>query len=347
MSEDTLRDSLIEIGWRELLWFGVSAGLLAALLYIADIGEFVASLRRADTSLFVVALVVGFSSLLVWAWVWHRFFETVGIEATVSQTVRMFLTGNFLNSITPLGQFGGEPIMAYIVSETTDVEYKRTLACVVSADVVNATPFFTFTLGGILYLGVVGSLRGPFVEIGVLAVVLLVILSTVAYLLWSDDARLGATLIRLVDALEARLGRAESLFESVREGVEGIEEAFREAGNDTRFLVTTAAVSHLAILAQIASLYFVFRSLGLPTEFVPIYLIVSLSVLATLSPTPGGSGTYEAAFAGLTTLFYPVDLATAVTAAVLFRLTTYWPGILVGGVALLTLRDEMAASPEE
>ena len=346
MSNDTLKDSLVDIGWREWIWFIVSGALLAGLVYLADIGEFVASLRRADTSLFLVALVVGFSSLLVWAWVWHRFFETVGIEATVSQTVRMFLTGNFLNSITPLGQFGGEPIMAYIVSETTDVEYEKTLACVVSADVVNATPFFTFTLGGILYLGVFGSLRGPLVEIAALSVVLLGLLSLVAYLLWSDDRNLGAILVRLIDALEARLGRAESLFESVRESVEGIEKAFQKAGNDRRFLITTAAISHLAILAQIVSLYFVFRSLGLPTEFVPLYLIVNLSVIATLSPTPGGAGTYEAAFAGLTTLFYSVDLATAVTAAVLFRLTTYWPGIPVGAVALLTLRDEMRASPD-
>ena len=345
MSNDTLKDSLVDIGWREWIWFIVSGALLAGLVYLADIGEFVTSLRRADTSLFLVALVVGFSSLLVWAWVWHRFFETVGIEATVSQTVRMFLTGNFLNSITPLGQFGGEPIMAYIVSETTDVEYEKTLACVISADVVNATPFFTFTLGGILYLGVFGSLRGPLVEIAALSVVLLGLLSLVAYLLWSDDRNLGAILVRLIDALEARLGRAESLFESVRESVEGIEKAFQKAGNDRRFLITTAAISHLAILAQIVSLYFVFRSLGLPTEFVPIYLIVNLSVIATLSPTPGGAGTYEAAFAGLTTLFYSVDLATAVTAAVLFRLTTYWPGIPVGAVALLTLRDEMRASP--
>jgi len=334
----------IDLGRRDLLWFGVSGAVLVALLYLADVGEFVASLRRADTSLFAAAVVVGFSSLLVWAWVWHRFFRTVGIGAPASRTVRMFLTGNFLNSITPLGQFGGEPIMAYIVAETTDADYETALACVVSADILNATPFFTFTLGGILYLGVVGSLQGPFVEIGALAVVLLALVSLVAYLLWSADGTLGAVLVRILEALEARLGRAESLFESAAESVVEIENAFREAGNDRRFLVTTAAVSHLAILAQIASLYLVFRSLGLPIALVPLYLIVNLSVIATLSPTPGGSGTYEAAFSGLVLLFFPVELATAVTAAILFRLTTYWPGILVGAVAFLTLRGETAAA---
>jgi len=338
MTDERLLD-IVDIGWRGWFWFAVSGALLGALVYLADVGEFVDSVRRADASVFSVAAVVGFSSLLVWAWVWHRFFGTVGIEATVSETVRMFLTGNFLNSVTPLGQFGGEPIMAYIVSETTETEYETALACVVSADVVNATPFFTFTLGGVLYLAAVGSFRGPFVEIAALAVVLLALLSLVAYLLWSEDTRLTSALVLLADTLEARIGRA-SLFESARESIEAVEDAFRRAGSSPRFLLTTAAVSHLAIAAQILSLYFVFRSLSLPTALVPLYLIVNLSVIATLSPTPGGSGTYEATFAGLVTLFYPVDLATALTAAVLFRLTTYWPGILVGAVALLTLRGD-------
>ncbi|MDY6775469.1 MAG: lysylphosphatidylglycerol synthase transmembrane domain-containing protein [Halobacteria archaeon] len=334
-------NSLVNIGWRGWVWFGVAGALLAGLLYLADIGKFVDSLRRADMSLFAVAVAIGFSSLLVWAWVWHRFFVDVGVEVTATKTLHMFLTGNFLNSVTPLGQFGGEPIMAYIVSQTTDTDYDTSLACVVSADLLNATPFFTFTLGGILYLGVFGSLRGPFVEIAGLVVVLMTLFGLVAYLLWSDDAKLWNGLNRLIDGIEARFEKFESVFKSVRGNIEGIERAFQEAGSDRRFLMTTAGVSHLAILAQIASLYFVFRSLGLPTEFVPIYLIVNLSVIATLSPTPGGTGTYETAFTGLTTLFYSVDLTTAVTAAVLFRLTTYWPGILVGAGAFLTLKDDV------
>lgn len=329
----------VEVGRRELLWFLVAGVLFVGLLYLADVEAFLASISRADRSLFAVAVVVGFSSLLVWAWVWYRFFGTVGIPATASQTVRIFLAGNFLNSITPLGQFGGEPIMAYIVARTTDEDYETALACITSADIVNATPFFTFTLGGLLYLALVGSVRGPLVEIGVLAVVLLALVSLVAYFLWSDERALGRAVVRLLDALQARLGRGETYVESVKDSVRQIEDDFKTAGSDPRFLLSTAAISHLAIVAQIVSLYFVFRALALEPAFVPLYLIVNLSVIATVSPTPGGSGTYEAAFSALVTLFYSVDLATALTAAVLFRLTTYWPGILVGFPALVTLRD--------
>jgi uncharacterized protein (TIRG00374 family) len=329
----------IDVGRKEWLWFGVTGLLFVILLYFADLGEFLDSLRRADLSVFAVAFVIGFSSLLVWAWVWYRFFGQMAIASTRSRTVRMFLTGHFLNSITPLGQFGGEPIMAYIVSDNTGTDYERALACVISADIVNAVPFFTFTLGGLVYLSVVGSLNSLLIEVGALSVTLLVVGGVLAYLLWSESSTLGETVTGILHSLETRLTWGESLFRSLRDRVTTIEEAFQEAGNDPVFLLKTAVISHLAILAQIVSLYFVFLAIDIEPGFVPLYFIVNLSVIATISPTPGGSGTYEAAFSALVTFFFPVSLATALTAAVLFRLTTYWPGILVGYPSLLTLKD--------
>lgn len=329
----------IEVGRKELIWFGVTGVLFLILLYFADVNEFLTSIGRADPSFFSVALVVGFSSLLVWAWVWHRFFGKMGIESAPSRTVRMFLTGHFLNSITPLGQFGGEPIMAYVISDTTGTDYERALACVISADILNAAPFFTFTFGGLVYLAVVGSLDGLLVELGAISVILLIVGGLVAYLLWSENSTLGETSIKTLEAIEKRVDRGESVFRSLKDGVDRIEDSFRKAGNDPVFLLKTALLSHLAILAQIVSLYFVFLSIGLEPEIVPLYFIVNLSVIATVSPTPGGSGTYEAAFSGLVTFFFPVGLATALTAAVLFRLTTYWPGLLAGYPSLLTLKD--------
>lgn len=329
----------IDIGRTEWLWFGVTGVLFLLLLYFADVGLFLDSLRRTDLPVFAVALAIGFSSLLVWAWVWHRFFGQMTISSTRSRTVRMFLTGHFLNSITPLGQFGGEPIMAYIVADNTGTDYERALACVVSADIVNAVPFFTFTLGGLVYLSVVGSLNSLLIDIGAVSVLVLVVGAVVAYLLWSENSTLGEAVTGFLRGLETRFTWGESVFRSLRDRVTTIEEAFQEAGNDPVFLLKTAAISHLAILAQVVSLYFVFLAIDIDPGFVPLYFIVNLSVLATISPTPGGSGTYEAAFSALVTFFLSVNLATALTAAVLFRLTTYWPGIVVGYPSLLTLRD--------
>ena len=327
------------------LWYAITGLLFVGLLYFADAERFVRRLNGVDVPLFSVAVAVGFSSLGVWAWVWYRFFGQLAIESTVSQTLRMFLTGHFLNSITPLGQFGGEPIMAYIISETTNSEYERSLTAVVSSDIINAAPFFTFTLGGILYLAVFGTVAGFLVDVGIVATIILTVGGLLAYLLWSDNGTLTESVHGLLDGIDARIGRFGGVFDSLKDSVERIEESFQAAGNDRRFLAETATVSHLAIVAQIASLYVVFLSMGVEPRFVPIYFLVTLSTVATLSPTPGGSGTYEAAFSGLMTFFYTVDLATALSAAVLFRLTTYWPGIVVGYLSMLTLRGETGGDP--
>lgn len=329
------------------LWYGVTALLFVALVYLADVDKFLSALGRVDRPLFGVAVVIGFSSLLVWAWVWHRFFGQMAIPASPSETVRMFLSGQFLNSITPLGQFGGEPIMALVISETTDTEYENAIACVVSADILNAAPFFTFTIGGIVYLSIVGTVGEFLLQVGLIAATILVGGGIVVYLLWSTNGALTGGLITALDRLEHIIGRGEGVFQSLRESIGGIEAAFQQAGSDRRFLLSTAAGSHLAIIAQIASLYFVFLALGIEPRILPLYFIVTLSTLATLSPTPGGSGTYEAAFSGLMTLFYSVEWATALTAAVLFRLTTYWPGLVVGYLSLLTLKADREALRNE
>jgi len=333
--------------WQELGWYAVAILLFAGLLYFADIREFLQALGRVDRSTFAVAIAVGLSSLFVWAWVWHRFFGQLGITATAAKTVRLFFSGHFLNSVTPLGQFGGEPVMAYIIADTTDTEYEGALAAVVSSDMVNAVPFFTFTIGGVGYLYLFGSLQGFLFDVGWIALLILLVGGGIAYLLWSPDGTLGRAAVGLLRRIERRVSWGEGVLQSLQDRVRRTEALFERAGRDRRFLLTTILGSHLAIIAQIVSLYVVFVAMGLEPTFVPLYFIVNLSTIATLSPTPGGSGTYEAAFSWLMTLFYSVDLATALTAAVLFRLTTYWPGLLVGFLTLLTLDREGDVEPPQ
>ena len=333
--------------WQELGWYAVTVLLFAGLLYFADTREFLRVLGRVDRSTFAIAVAVGLSSLFVWAWVWHRFFGQLGITATAAKTVRLFFSGHFLNSVTPLGQFGGEPVMAYIIADTTDTEYEGALAAVVSSDMVNAVPFFTFTIGGVAYLYLFGSLQGFLFDVGWIALLILLVGGGIAYLLWSPDGTLGRAAIGLLTRLERRVSWGEGVFHSLQDRIRRTEALFERAGRDRVFLLTTIAGSHLAILAQIVSLYIVFLAMGLEPTIVPLYFIVNLSTIATLSPTPGGSGTYEAAFSWLMTLFYSVDLATALTAAVLFRLTTYWPGLLLGFLTLLTLDREGDVEPPQ
>ena len=61
------------------------------------------------------------------------------------------------------------------------------------------------------------------------------------------------------------------------------------------------------------------------------------SVSNRVSPTPGSVGTFEAGFAGLLVLFFPVAGATATSIAILYRIGTYLPGVVFGYISLVSL----------
>lgn len=325
---------------KKIAWFLFSLGLLLLLVYIADIEKFVESLSQVDPLVFATAVFFGMSSLLIWTWVWKRIFSQVGIESTFLQTARMFVAGHFLNGITPLGQFGGEPLFAYIISSNTNTNYEKSFTVVLSSDILNATPFFTFILGGLAYMAIFRSVEGFLLNVAYMAVVLLCVGGLLAYLIWFDSDKIEKILFSILDALSRRFEKISKVEESIRESLQLAKDSLNEIGSDPVFLLKTAFVSHLSVVSQILSLYFILLSLGIEPLFLPIYFTVNLAAIALFSPTPGGSGTYEASFAGLMLVFFSVDTATAVTAAILFRLTTYWPGLLVGYLSLLSLKGE-------
>lgn len=342
-------EKLKDMDWKnsKLLWFSVALGLLGFLIYIADIDQFIEAISQADPGFFAVAFIFGMSTLFFWSWVWYRFFGKMDIDAGIYETVKMFLAGHFLNAITPLGQFGGEPFLAYIISSNTDTDYETALTSVVSSDMINYTPFFTFISGGIIYLALFRSVEGFLLEIAYMTIVLAIVAGTGAYLLWYDSNRIESGILKILNFIGSRIEHGDRFIESAKESLRKMKRSFKIAGSDPKFLLKTSLISHLAIVGQILSLYFILLSLGFDPDFTPIYFVVALSGIATFSPTPGGSGTFEAAFSGLMMLFFQINLATALTSAILFRLTTYWPGMGIGYLALLNLRRSGKVDKED
>lgn len=319
------------------LWFGVSGLFLALLIYFSDVEKFVNALSNADPAFLASALVLGLSAFLVWGYVWHLFFRQMDLEISFYRTMEMFMAGNFLNSVTPLGQFGGEPFMAYIVSKNTEASYEKSFSFVASADIINAVPFVTYLLAGAAYMFFFRSVNSVIAQGAYLAALLATVGGLVAYLLWFDEEKVEKYLFGALNRVQKITGHGDKLSREIKDRISAVKTSFREAGENPRMLAKAAAVTHVNFVFQGATLYLILLSLSLTPEITAIYFTVLLSGLASFSPTPGGTGTFEAAFAGVLLLFYPVGFATALTAAVLFRLASYWPGMLIGYIAFVKL----------
>lgn len=320
-------------------WFGVSTLIILALIYIADLGRFTASVRSARLNYLIPALLLGIAVFPIWSYVWYRIFHKAGIELSFKKAVRIFMAGNFMNSITPLGQAGGEPLMAYLMQNNSEAGYEKSLSCILSADIINAVPNFTFLIGGTLYLAAFSSLNQFILNALYFALTIVAVGGGIVYFLWFESGTIESLVLKLAEKTSEKTGKGQETVEKLAEKLERIEKTFETVGKDPRYLVETAIFSHIAYLTAVLNFYLIMRSLGFTPNFTPIYFVTILSGLAGFSPTPGGSGTFEAAMAFFTTVFFPVSFATGLTAAILYRLSTYWPGLLLGYISLNTLQN--------
>ncbi|EGQ42683.1 MAG: hypothetical protein J07AB43_06700 [Candidatus Nanosalina sp. J07AB43] len=335
-----MKSKVQKIREKKIIGYLLATGLLIGLIYFADIGKFLEALQQVNRFYMALAIVSGMSYYIFVGYIWYNFFTILGVNANLRKSYKLFMAGNFMNSVTPLGQLGGEPFMAYIISKNTESSYQEAFSAVASSDLINSIPFITYSTTAVIYLYLTGSINEFVQNIIYLIVVLGASLSILAYFLWSGNRKLGGFGNKLLVIIENKIIN-EKYIKSFREKLNEFRAAFERAGEDKRNLLKVGLIAHAFPLAQFLALYLIMLGMNIDPNLVTIFFVVILSGLAMFSPTPGGSGTFEAAFSGLMLLFYPgLELSTALAVAVLFRLTTYWPGIPFGYLCLVSLRGE-------
>ena len=324
---------------KELLLFGTSTIFVAALIHLAGAEKFINALSQANLVFLIPAIIFGTSKFLVWSFTWYRVFQKTGIEANYIESVKLQSAGSFLNSITPLGQAGGEPLMAYIVSSNKDASYEKALSSVISADILNIIPPFTFVFGGAAYILFFHSVTSLIVQAVYIALVVLLFGGLFVYLLWFEAGRIERLVLKTVETVSNKLGRGEKLVEKFESRLENFEKSIGKMGEDPVYLVKTVLILHIGFVLEVASLALVFMSLGITPLLSYLYFILPVADIANTSPTPGGAGTYEAAIAALIVAVSeavtgfaggPIAFHTALLIGILYRLSTYWPGLLIG-----------------
>lgn len=325
-------------------WFLVSTLIIVGMLYLADFNEVVTRFQEAEKLFLISGIFVGLLAIPVWTNSWYHLLRRVGARTGFYDTLRLFTAGNFLNAVTPLGQFGGEPLMAYVIEKNTSVSYEDALSAVISADMINALPILTFVLGGAIFLIFSGAMTGIVMEIVSIALVITVLGGSLAYLLWFRSGTIESGIVKALRKLTGILGRGSRFVDGLEARLDGIQEAFRAVGEEPRELVKVSIIAHLFFVFQVLSLYLVMLSVGIETDITPLYFVLPMASLANFSPTPGGSGTYEAVMAGILTTFLGIGGSASVTIAILYRFTTFWPSLLIGYVSFTTISGVEDAS---
>ena len=327
---------------KQLLWFGASTAIIAALVLLADINKFVEAVNKANTYYILAALGMGMLPFFVWTHTWYSFLNKMGADVSYLQTFKLFMAGNFMNSVTPLGQFGGEPFMAYVIRKNTNLSYEEGFSAVLSSDIINSVPIFTFILGGSAFLLLFGSINSVITQAVYIALLVIALGGSLAYTLWFKSGTIENAILKAVEKVTGILGFGRSYVGLIDKKLDNVQEAFNRIGEDPWHLIRTATIAHAYFIFQVFTLYLILASMGIQSDFTPLYFILPLASLSNFSPTPGGSGAYEATLATILTvmplsLFPEIKFATALAVGILFRLCTYWPGLIVGYISLVSI----------
>jgi uncharacterized protein (TIRG00374 family) len=332
---------------KKIALFAVSTAILAGLVYISGPEKFFNALSKSKLLFLVPAVIVGTSVFLVWSFAWYRVFQKTGIEASYTESVKLQFAGNFLNNITPFGQIGGEPFMAYIVSTEKDAKYEEALSSVLSADILNMIPPFTFVFGGAIYIIFFRSVTDLIIQAIYMSLIVLLFGGILVYTLWFEAGKIESFILNQINRVSNRLGRGEKLVKRLEKRLDNFEESMGKMGEDPLYLAKTILILHIGFILEVVCLSLVMVSLGLTPLLSYLYFILPLADLANTSPTPGGTGTYEAALAALlvavseaSTGFVggPIPFSVALLIGILFRLSTYWPSLVLGYISFNLLK---------
>ncbi len=330
----------VEFATRETLAkTGIGFLVAVVFLYLVAVGLGVEKVSQALAGAEWEWVALGCLStafcLAAWGKAWQIVLQVVGIEVPYRRLVVTYFAATFANYVTPLGQAGGEPFIAYVLSRDTDASYEDSLASVVTADLLNLLPFFSFAAVGLGVLLTRPSLPAATrpLAFGLFGMAVGIPALTGAGWFWRERVRSG--ILRLVAPVAKRTSRVSVA--GAAERLDDLYAAFGRVAQDPRALVKAVGFAYVGWVFFALPLYCAGQALGVDISPLTVLFVVPASTLAGMVPTPGGLGGVEAALVALLVAVAIESAALALAIALVYRVVSYWFALGVGGTAALTV----------
>lgn len=312
------------LGGGKLLRRLLPAMLLGVLVYggfalyggIADIGE---RLARYSWTTFAIACALALGNYLLRYFKWEYYLARLDIRNVPKLYSLLVYLAGFVLTVTP-GKVG-EVFKSFLLHETHRVPVARTAPIVVAERLTDVI--------GIVALILIGSAGFSGGLVWAMAGTLLVILALVAI----ASERAVHVSVRLIEKLPGRLG---SLGPKLREAWQSLRLL-----TSPRALVLPTLLSIVAWWLEGLALWVILVGFDEPVPMTLACFFYATAMLAgALVPVPGGLGITEGALEEQLTALGGVTHATSTSAMILVRIATLWLAVLVGFIALASLRTK-------
>lgn len=303
--------------------------LLAVSLF--NLQQFLEALQTVDKTVFLLAVFVGNMPFLLNAVIWQNSLEFLGYRENISETLKLQYSMVFINNITPLGNFGGEPAIAYKISNEIETGYEKILATVIFTDKIIFLPMIVFLPFSIIFI----TLNPGKIPVNILyslkiaLSVLLLFLSVFIVFYWLYTRERLENTAKLKDSISNRL----PYLHGIGDLWENFSQGFK-VYNSKKLPAVHIVFASSSFLLDVLCLYLVVLSVSPGIGFLTAVAIMPISRLANFAPSPGGSGFYELTLTGLLISLTDLTVAQGASASILYRVATFYIGILIGYISL-------------
>lgn len=264
-------------------------------------GEVFQELMKIPRSLFLSLFLLQILSILLMAYLWYLIVKK---EIPFYQVLAIYLTGSFVESVTPGMKIGGEMVKFYLLKEYSSFSKKELLSLFLAQKYITLFPFIL-----IYGLGLLFSFKYPLPVIFYGAFLAFLLLFYLVFFYNKNSLFLSSTLKKLSSA---RKGWQESI----------------PSQTQRKLLLISTSIW----LLYPVKIYLVALNLGAVTG--PIHTLISTfsAYLVSMIPfLPGGVGTFEGSLAYLFTRRtnpYELGLAISLTA----RLFTFFLPLIFSAI---------------
>lgn len=337
---------------RILLAFGIALSLIGIFVYAVGWEDVLAAVSRTSPTIYALAFASMLLCLFCRTLVWHLILGIVDSRRPFWLITGVFLTSMFAKYVVPYGQITSGVGIAAIISRYYETEYEQGLAGVLSADFLNYIPYYSFGTLGAIYVLTVYSPADAFSTWIAPVLLLLVILATVLGLMkWRRQVLLSVVLrvTSTINRLHSRLvGRELGILnpENVKQRFRGFFTTLELVSRDRRSVLAALVLAHTGWFALAGTLYFTSLAMDHQIPVGVAFFVLAMSKLGFVVPTPGGIGGVEFTLASVLYILSPIGFATATAIALLWRISSYWFTILLGGLTAIAVTIKDPLPPE-
>ena len=265
-------------------------------------------MRQVDVRLYVLALLVYYTTLIPRALRWRRMLHNLGHRVPLRLLGEVIFLSWFINHLIPAKM--GDLYRGLVLRRREKISFSLTTGSVLAERVVDILALLVIATSTALVF-VRGELLTEMQGVLLAASILVVIMAGGLFVFWRLDSSM---LERFPLSLGERFERFQrGIFTSVQP------------------LWLVALLTGLAWSAEAGRFLLVANALGVSLALPQLLFVFAAGALLLAAPTPGGLGAVEGGMVGVMLLLdVPVDLAAAV--AFLDRLISYWLVLIPGAV---------------